>query len=496
AYKAGLASVEARLEVYKKNEAVFEDDIKILKLDVMLRDKAIIELRQEFEKAKRERDDLKLTLEKFEGSSKNLSRLLDSQQRNYMPPKPDFVLADEHIVSEFVTSLPDIAKSEVKTSETELKNISAPIIEDWVSNGEDKNEIETEKSVKQKESNRQIKYHRKTSQSPRGNQKNWNNLMTQRLRDNFEFKSKACYECGSFNHVIKNCDSYKKKKMVEKSVWNNARRVNHQNSQRLSHPHSKRNFVPKAVLTNSCLKTLNIARHPSSRAAVSVSTARPINTAYPRSTVNGAKLSSNVFHKSHSPVRRTFNLRTFDLKEKVNTAKTQVSNGLGLQEKLILLFCMQEIDGGFVAFGGSPKGGKISGKGRGPEWLFNIDSLTNSMSYELVTAGNQTNNDAGIEINVNAGQARQEKASDHEYILLPFKPSYSPLSLSTQSSDDKDVDVEPGKGDEGVSKGSEIDDQERTNSSTQDVNTTGPSINTANKILYDHQIYNYDNQDY
>nr|GEZ20795.1 hypothetical protein [Tanacetum cinerariifolium] len=45
AYKAGLESVEARLEVYEKNKAVFEDDIKILKFDVMLRDKAILELR-------------------------------------------------------------------------------------------------------------------------------------------------------------------------------------------------------------------------------------------------------------------------------------------------------------------------------------------------------------------------------------------------------------------------------------------------------------------
>nr|GEX28596.1 hypothetical protein [Tanacetum cinerariifolium] len=80
AYKAGLASVEARLEVYKKNETIFKDDIKILKLDVMLRDKAITKLRKKFEKAEKERDDLKLTLEKFESSSKNLSRLIDSQQ--------------------------------------------------------------------------------------------------------------------------------------------------------------------------------------------------------------------------------------------------------------------------------------------------------------------------------------------------------------------------------------------------------------------------------
>ncbi|GJV29425.1 retrovirus-related pol polyprotein from transposon TNT 1-94 [Tanacetum coccineum] len=105
--------------------------------------------------------------------------------------------------------------------------------------------------------------------------------------------------------------------------------------------------------------------------------------------------------------------------------------------------------------------------GSGPEWLFDIDSLTKSMNYEPVTAGNQTNDDAGIETNINAGQAGQEKASDHEYILLPFMPSDSPLSSSNQNSEDKDADDEPGKGDEGL-------DQERTDSSTQDINTAGP----------------------
>ncbi|GJZ95607.1 putative ribonuclease H-like domain-containing protein [Tanacetum coccineum] len=114
--------------------------------------------------------------------------------------------------------------------------------------------------------------------------------------------------------------------------------------------------------------------------------------------------------------------------------------------------------------------------GSGPEWLFDIDSLTKSMNYELVTARNQTNSDAGIETNDNKGQARQEKVVDHEYILLPFVTSDS---SSTQSSDDKDVDDVPGKGDEGVNKVSRSDDQERTDSSTQDINTTRPSINTA-----------------
>ncbi|GKE81026.1 hypothetical protein Tco_1551026, partial [Tanacetum coccineum] len=79
AYKAGLESVDARLDVYKNNEAIFEEGIKILKLDVMLRDNALTELRKKFEKAEKERDDLKLTLEKFENSSKNQSKLLESQ---------------------------------------------------------------------------------------------------------------------------------------------------------------------------------------------------------------------------------------------------------------------------------------------------------------------------------------------------------------------------------------------------------------------------------
>nr|GEZ16840.1 hypothetical protein [Tanacetum cinerariifolium] len=91
AYKASLESVEARLEVCKKNEAIFEDDIKILKHDVIFRDKAIPELRQKLEKVKKERDDLKLTLEKFKGSSKNLSRLLDSQQCDRPLGKPQEV---------------------------------------------------------------------------------------------------------------------------------------------------------------------------------------------------------------------------------------------------------------------------------------------------------------------------------------------------------------------------------------------------------------------
>nr|GEY70980.1 ribonuclease H-like domain-containing protein [Tanacetum cinerariifolium] len=57
-YKSGLESVEARLVVYQHNENVFEEDIKLLKHDVMLRDNALVELRKKFEATKKERDEV------------------------------------------------------------------------------------------------------------------------------------------------------------------------------------------------------------------------------------------------------------------------------------------------------------------------------------------------------------------------------------------------------------------------------------------------------
>ncbi|GKC47462.1 ribonuclease H-like domain-containing protein, partial [Tanacetum coccineum] len=58
-YKAGLESVEARLAHYKKNEVVFEESINVLKLEVKLRDTALVENKKKLEKAEKERDELK-----------------------------------------------------------------------------------------------------------------------------------------------------------------------------------------------------------------------------------------------------------------------------------------------------------------------------------------------------------------------------------------------------------------------------------------------------
>ncbi|GJY00484.1 putative ribonuclease H-like domain-containing protein [Tanacetum coccineum] len=43
--------------------------------------------------------------------------------------------------------------------------------------------------------------------------------------------------------------------------------------------------------------------------------------------------------------------------------------------------------------------------GSRPEWIFDIDTLTKSMNYKLVVAGNQTNGNAGTKESIDAGQA-------------------------------------------------------------------------------------------
>ncbi|GJY22399.1 hypothetical protein Tco_0396057 [Tanacetum coccineum] len=58
--------------------------------------------------------------------------------------------------------------------------------------------------------------------------------------------------------------------------------------------------------------------------------------------------------------------------------------------------------------------------GSGPEWLFDIDILTNSMNYQPVSGGNRTNGNAGLEINYDAGQVGKENVPDPEYIRLPL----------------------------------------------------------------------------
>nr|GEY27544.1 retrovirus-related Pol polyprotein from transposon TNT 1-94 [Tanacetum cinerariifolium] len=125
--------------------------------------------------------------------------------------------------------------------------------------------------------------------------------------------------------------------------------------------------------------------------------------------------------------------------------------------------------------------------GTGPNWLFDIDSLTNSMNYAPVFVGNQTdknaspqdtNGNAGTEDNVNAGK----EVSNQCYIVLPL---WSCISSTFKSLDDKAADDKP-KDDTGLKTIEELvnkEDQAYRDKLNKLINirTTRPDISAARK---------------
>nr|GEZ26245.1 putative ribonuclease H-like domain-containing protein [Tanacetum cinerariifolium] len=106
------------------------------------------------------------------------------------------------------------------------------------------------------------------------------------------------------------------------------------------------------------------------------------NSQSPR--VNSARPVSNVFNKAHSHDKRPINNRTASKNSKiyqkvntvrakhVNTARPKVNsarpkvvlNAIQGNQVNAVKASFEEIDGGYFAFGGDPKGGKITGKGK------------------------------------------------------------------------------------------------------------------------------------
>ncbi|GJW63646.1 ribonuclease H-like domain-containing protein [Tanacetum coccineum] len=302
-YKIDLESVEARLLVYKKNESVYKEDIKVLKREIHLREVAITELRRKLELSQKQKDEIQLTVEKLENSSKSLSKLINYQifdkyktclgynavpppyTGNFMPLKPDLSFSSlEEFVNKPIVSEPTVKKHVVETSEAKTSKAKpkAKIEKKTVKPSFAKIEfVKSKEQVKspRKTTVKQGNQNRLNTHIPRGNQRNWKNMMSQKLGSNFEMINKACYVCGSFDHLQYDCNNHQRqfnnKKMV-KPVWNYSQRVNHQYFSRKTHPSPKTTMVPKAVLMRSGL--------------VSLTTARPVNTAQPRTIVNSARL--------------------------------------------------------------------------------------------------------------------------------------------------------------------------------------------------------------
>ncbi|GJW87753.1 hypothetical protein Tco_0163093 [Tanacetum coccineum] len=168
-------------------------------------------------------------------------------------------------------------------------------------------------------------------------------------------------------------------------------------------------MVPRAVLMKSGL--------------VSVNTARQVNIAHSKTTVNAARPMSYLSKTTHSTVKRPIHKNTAfknnNIDQRVNTVSGKKFNtarpkavvnvvkgnsfnavkasACWIQDQGVIdsgcsrhmtgnmsyLTDYEEIDGGYVAFGGNPKGGKITGKGEFVLWRMRIEQYIQMIDYAL-----------------------------------------------------------------------------------------------------------------
>nr|GEX08821.1 putative ribonuclease H-like domain-containing protein [Tanacetum cinerariifolium] len=489
-YKTGLESVEARIVVYQQNENVFEEDIKLLKLDVMLRDKDLVELRHKFEKSKQERDRLKLKLENFQTSSKNLSKLLASQISDktglgydnqvfnnivfdcdelissksdvsmptspvhdryqsrerynvvpppytgtFMPPKPDLVFHDAPTANETVHIVLNVEPKDESEGEP-ISTLNAP---SFVHTSKHVKTPRT--SVKPVEHLAPAKHLRKDIPKTRvttvkanqvnaveGVKGNWGNPQ-------HALKDKGVIDSGCSRHMTGNISYFSDFKEVNKGYVAFGRtskggKITGKGKIRTGKIDFDDVYFVKELKFNlfsvsqMCDKKNNVLFIDTKCIVLSSDFNLPdenhvllrvlrennmynvdLKNIVPSGDLtclfaNATLDESNLWHRRLGHV----NFKTMNKLAKGNLVR-------GLPSKVF------ENNHTCVA---CKKGKQHKASWSGPTWLFDIDTLTQSMNYQPVVAGNQPKSSAGIQENLNAGTVGKEAKSVQQYVLLPL----------------------------------------------------------------------------
>nr|GEU96672.1 putative ribonuclease H-like domain-containing protein [Tanacetum cinerariifolium] len=291
----------------------------------------------------------------------------------FMPPKPDLVF--NNAATDIKTDHPIFT---IKLSPTKpdqdlslANRSSAPIIEDWVSNSKDESETKPPQTT----------------------------AIPKPTRNGKRKNRKACFVCKSLDHLIKDYDFYEKK-MAQPTARNHAHRENTKHYAKMTLPTPQRHVVPAAVVTRS--------------KPVLITAVRPVSTAVLKKSVTRPKQVKPSVTKNKSPIRRHINRRSTPKAStslpRVTAVKAPVVNAAkGLHRKwewkpkcpildhgnpqhalkdkgVMNSRCsrhmtgnmsyssnFEELNGGYVAFGGNPKGGKIFGKGKIRTWKLDFD---------------------------------------------------------------------------------------------------------------------------
>ncbi|GKA09673.1 ribonuclease H-like domain-containing protein [Tanacetum coccineum] len=369
----GLESVEAQLVVHQKNEVVYEEKIAVLEFKVKDKGNAITRLTNQLEQTLKEKEDLKAKLAQFETSSKNLTKLINSQISSKDKTGigyGDQLNENDSSGTELFNSVFDSRSSDGDDNQindrfkkdNKYNAVPPPFSGNYMLTEADLYFVGLDDSVYRPTTNKtsasvsQVE----TSDTPPSNTsvemprfefvrhsgviiEDWvsNDDVDIFQSGDFQTTVKPSFKKIEFtkarNEPVKTDKQAAKPRMVTQSpkrvhkesvlgkgtghrevrpVWNNTQRINHQNK-----------FVPTAVLTRS-------GRIPVSIAKQYVNTAKQyVNTATPKNRVNVSKSITNAFHKSHSPIRKPFYksavLNTRVSKEKVNTVRVNSVNTAG-----------------------------------------------------------------------------------------------------------------------------------------------------------------------
>nr|GFA09670.1 hypothetical protein [Tanacetum cinerariifolium] len=417
-YQTGLESVEARLLVYKQNESVLEENIKLLNIEVQLRDTALTTLRKNLDTTEKESDDLNMKLEKFQTSSKRLTDLLASQtsekaglgytsqvftkaifdcDNNYSSESdcdswPPSNLYDRFVPSGRYHAVPPPMTETFMPPKPDLVFHTPPSDEN-VSDFEEDDLPQVFKDVPSfAQSSELVKSPRHSGQLFQAH-----TLVapTVPLRSNPHSKSsrrtkKACFVCKSVDHLIKNCDDHARK-LAHRTY---ASRDIHKQYAPVNHSKFPLNKIPTAAPPQSVLTTA----------------ARTVSAVEPIFSMTRPKLASRAISKFKSPLRRhsprrpssnsryspprvtaaepstvsaaqdkqgtwvwrlkclilDHNLRTTSNPQQALKDKGVINSGCSrhMTGNISYLSDFKELNGGYVAFGGNPKGGKITEKGK------------------------------------------------------------------------------------------------------------------------------------
>ncbi|GJU08038.1 putative ribonuclease H-like domain-containing protein [Tanacetum coccineum] len=462
AYTQGLKKVEAQLVVHQQNQLWYEQKIKFMKIDLDDKTDVLTYHKTLLAKAQKEKDDLEVIVDKWNHSSKNLGKIINYSmsardkfglgygdyrysgnlsyenevfqsvfrcnasdyensplhKRIYtcemqaVPPHgqgfiasgPDVEIDDSKYTygpEKTQPSEPDSQTNEVDAFQPKVWS-DAPIIEEYESDSDDENvyvkieDLDTPSFATKhvKTSSENVKNNSTHSQKPKVNNKQLKSGITER----------ACFVCGSFSHLIRDCDYHvklakqvnlhkqnmskgngtreKTNKILRKPIWDNAQRVNKQHQCVPLAVQTRTGTDPVNTVKTSGTNYVSTARKNINKQTVLTSTALKVNTVKPFVNnmgqcskiltklvllgKNGSLLSSpqQVVNGENQDTTKIFSPNTMDNPHRTLKNKGIIDSGRSrhMTGNKAYLADYQDINGGPVAFGGSR--GYITGKGK------------------------------------------------------------------------------------------------------------------------------------